>query len=169
MGNAHEHVPGDGDGGEAASGDLLVGLVLVTHGGSGACLLGAAAEIVGPLEAAASVAVVAGEEFGEVVGRVAHACDGVDSGAGILILVDVHGSSEFQACLAMVDGSRPVEIVCGVNLPMLIKLATVDRHHMQPPEIADLLKEVGKRSIRLGSELTGKISTHVQSGPGDSR
>jgi PTS system mannose-specific IIA component len=161
MGNAREQ---DGDGG-----DRLVGLVVVTHGGSGACLLAAAAEIVGPLASSSSVAVVCGEDFHDVVGRVAQACDGVDTGAGILILVDVHGSSEFQASLSMVDGSRPVEIVCGVNLPMLIKLATVDRQHMQPHEIADLLKEVGKRSIRLGSELTGKITTGVHSGPGDTR
>ena len=145
-------------------GDALVGLVIVTHGGSGACLLSAAAEIVGALEASASIAVVVGEDFGDTVRRVAYACDGVDTGAGILILVDVHGSSEFQACLAMFDGSRPVEIVCGVNLPMLIKLATVDRRKERPAEIADVLKEVGKRSIRLGSELTGKIVTHAHSG-----
>jgi PTS system mannose-specific IIA component len=161
MANAREQ---GGDGG-----DRLVGLVVVTHGGSGACLLSAAAEICGALEATASVAVVVGEEFHEVVRRVAHACDGVDAGKGILILVDVHGSSEFQACLAMVDGTRPVEIVCGVNLPMLLKLVTVDRRGMRPDEIADLLKEVGKRSIRLGSELTGKISTGVHPGPGDTR
>jgi mannose/fructose-specific phosphotransferase system component IIA len=60
-----------------------------------------------------------------------------------------------------------VEICCGVNLPMLIKLATVDRRNLSPAEIADVLKEVGKRSIRLGSELTGKIVTHAH--PGDSR
>jgi PTS system mannose-specific IIA component len=147
--------------------DALVGLVIVTHGGSGACLLSAAAEIVGPIEASNSIAVVVGEEFSDTLRRVAHACDGVDSGKGILILVDVHGSSEFRACLSMVDGSRPVEIVCGVNLPMLIKLATVDRENLSPVEIADILKEVGKRSIRLGSELTGKIVTHAH--PGDSR
>jgi PTS system mannose-specific IIA component len=153
-----------GSGVAAKGGDALVGLVIVTHGGSGACLLSAAAEIVGALEASASIAVVVGEDFGDTVRRVAYACDGVDTGAGILILVDVHGSSEFQACLAMVDGSRPVEIVCGVNLPMLIKLATVNRRKERPAEIADLLKEVGKRSIRLGSELTGKIGTHAHSG-----
>jgi PTS system mannose-specific IIA component len=153
-----------GSGAVKKGGDALVGLVIVTHGGSGACLLSAAAEIVGALEASASIAVVVGEDFGETVRRVAYACDGVDTGAGILILVDVHGSSEFQACLAMVDGSRPVEIVCGVNLPMLIKLATVNRRKEHPAEIADVIKEVGKRSIRLGSELTGKIVTHAHSG-----
>jgi PTS system mannose-specific IIA component len=145
--------------------DPIVGLVVVTHGGCGACLLTAAAEIVGPIEDSSSVAVVAGEDFSDVLRRVGEACDGVETGAGLLILVDVHGSSEFQACLTMVDGTRPVEILCGVNLPMLIKLATLDRHHMSPPEMADLLKEVGKRSIRLGSELTGKMALH----PGDAR
>jgi mannose/fructose-specific phosphotransferase system component IIA len=86
----------------------------------------------------------------------------VDGGVGVLILVDIHGSSEFQACLAMVDGTRAIEIVCGVNLPMLLKLATVDRKGLRPPEMAELLKEVGKRSIRLGSELTGKIAMHPE-------
>jgi PTS system mannose-specific IIA component len=146
--------------------DSLVGLVIVTHGGCGASMLSAAGDIVGFVPAAASVAVAVGEDFGDVVRRVAHACDQVDVGAGVLILVDVHGSSEFQACLAMVDGTRPVEIVCGVNLPMLIKLATVDRRAMGPAAMADLMKEVGKRSIRLGSELTGKIShPHVVGEP----
>jgi mannose PTS system EIIA component len=153
--------------GENGKGDAVVGLLIVTHGGSGACLLSAAAEIVGVIEAAASIAVVVGEDFGDTVRRVAHACDGVDSGAGILILVDVHGSSEFQACLSMVDGTRPIEIVCGINLPMLIKLATVDRRALAPADIADILKEVGRRSIRLGSELTGKVLT--QAHPGESR
>ncbi len=59
----------------------------------------------------------------------------------------------------MLDGTRPVEIVCGVNLPMLIKLATVDRRGLRPVEVAEILKEVGKRSIRLGSELTGKLGS----------
>jgi mannose PTS system EIIA component len=149
-------------------GDPVVGLVVVTHGGCGACLLSAAAEIVGPLDASSSVAVVVGEDYGDVLTRVEQACDAVEGGVGLLILVDVHGSSEFQACLAMVDGSRPVEIVCGVNLPMLLKLATLDRHALGPVQLADLLKEVGKRSIRLGSELTGKITTHTHAGPGDS-
>jgi PTS system mannose-specific IIA component len=133
-----------------------VGLVIVTHGGSGECLLAGAAGIVGPIASATAVSVAPNEEFGEVVRRVSRACADVDAGGGILILADVHGSSPFRACLAMVDGTRPVEIVSGVNLPMLLKLATCDRLGLRPAEVAELVKEVGKRSIRLGSELTGK-------------
>ena len=65
----------------------------------------------------------------------------------------------------MVDGTRPVEIVAGVNLPMLIKLATCDRRGQRPVEVAELIKEVGKRSIRLGSELTGKFSIPPRRSP----
>jgi PTS system mannose-specific IIA component len=139
-----------------------VGLVVVTHGGSGECLLAAAADICGPVPAATAVGVTVQDDFTDVVRRVGRACDEVDAGAGILILVDIHGSSEFQACLAMFDGTRPVEIVCGVNLPMLLKLVTLDRQGMRPADLAELIKEVGKRSIRLGSELTGKISIHPE-------
>ena len=140
------------------AGETQVGLVIVTHGGAGDCLLAAAAGIVGPVPAATAVGVEATEAFDDVVRRVGRACDEVDSGVGILILADVHGSSPFRVCLAMVDGTRPVEIVAGVNLPMLIKLATCDRRGLRPAEVAELVKEVGKRSIRLASELTGKFS-----------
>jgi PTS system mannose-specific IIA component len=136
----------------------LVGLVIVTHGTSGECLLAAAEGLVGPLAAAATVSVALSEPFDEIVRRIGQSCDQVDAGAGLLILSDVHGSSPFRACLSMLDGTRPVEIVCGINLPMLIKLATVDRRGQRPVEVAELIKEVGKRSIRLGSELTGKLA-----------
>jgi mannose/fructose-specific phosphotransferase system component IIA len=135
-----------------------VGLVVVTHGSSGACLLTAAAGLVGPLPASTSVSVELTDRFDDIVRQVERACHEVDSGAGLLILADIHGASPFRACLAMFDGTRSVEIVCGVNLPMLIKLATVSRRGMGPGEIAEIIKEVGKRSIRLGSELTGKIA-----------
>lgn len=135
-----------------------VGLVLVTHGGSGECLLSAAQGLVGPIEAAAAVSITLEDAFDAQVSRIEAACARVDGGAGLVILADVHGSSPFRASLAMLDGTRAVEIVCGVNLPMLIKLATVDRHALRPVEIAEIAKEVGKRSIRLGSELTGKIT-----------
>jgi PTS system mannose-specific IIA component len=142
----------------ATVGGQTVGLVVVTHGGSGECLLAAAASIVGELAAATAVGVSMAEDFDNIVRRVGRACDEVDSGLGVVILVDIHGSSPFQACLAMLDGTRPAEIVCGVNLPMLLKLATIDRGEHRPSEIAELVREVGRRSIRLGSELTGKVA-----------
>jgi PTS system mannose-specific IIA component len=138
--------------------DPSIGVVVVTHGGAGHCLLVAATSIVGPIDTAEAVSVMMEDSFDTVIHHVEQACNDVDQGAGVVILVDIHGSSPFQACLAMLDGTRAVEIVCGVNLPMLLKLATVDRRELRPYELAELLRDVGRRSIRLGSELTGKIA-----------
>jgi mannose/fructose-specific phosphotransferase system component IIA len=135
----------------------MVGLVVVTHGGAADCLLDAVAGILGALPAAVPVSISMQETFDETLERIGRACDQVDAGAGVVLLVDLQGSSPYQACMAMMDGSRPAEVVCGVNLAMLLKLATIDRSEPNPPELAQLLREVGKRSIRLGSELTGRI------------
>ncbi len=135
----------------------MVGLVVVTHGGAADCLLDAVAGILGPLPASVPVSVSMDETFDDTLERIGRACDLVDAGAGVVILVDLQGSSPYQACMAMLDGSRAAEVVCGVNLPMLLKLATIDRCEPRPPELAQLLRDVGRRSIRLGSELTGRV------------
>ncbi|MEO8212625.1 MAG: PTS fructose transporter subunit IIA [Myxococcales bacterium] len=136
----------------------MVGLVVVTHGGAADCLLDAVAGILGALPAAVPVSVSMDETFDDTLARIERACDQVDAGAGVVLLVDLQGSSPYQACMAMMDGSRAAEVVCGVNLAMLLKLATIDRCDPRPSELAHLLREVGRRSIRLGSELTGRIS-----------
>jgi PTS system mannose-specific IIA component len=135
-----------------------VGLVVVTHGDAARSLLDAVAGILGPLPAAEPVCVSMEENFDGTLEGVGAACDRADTGAGVVILVDLQGSSPYQACMAMLDGSRPAEVVCGVNLPMLLKLATIDRRELRPVETAQLLRDVGRRSIRLGSELTGKVT-----------
>lgn len=136
----------------------MVGLVVVTHGCAADCLLEAVASILGALPAAMPVSVSMEETFDHTLARIGRACDQVDAGAGVVLLVDLQGSSPYQACMAMMDGSRPAEVVCGVNLAMLLKLATTDRHEPRPPELAQLLRDVGRRSIRLGSELTGRVT-----------
>lgn len=140
------------------SNDPMVGLVVVTHGRAADCLLDAVAGILGPLPAALPISVSMEETFDGTLERIGRACDEVDAGAGVVILVDLQGSSPYQACMAMLDGSRDAEVVCGVNLPMLLKLATIDRCEPRPRELAQLLRDVGKRSIRLGSEMTGRVS-----------
>jgi len=134
-----------------------VGVVVVTHETYGEAFLAAARSIVGDLPAVAAVSVSQHMPLSDVVAEVSAAFERVDEGAGALMLVDLHGSTPFQACMAMLDGSRPAEVLCGVNLPMLMKLATVNRRELRPTELAEALREVGRRSIRLGSELTGKV------------
>jgi PTS system mannose-specific IIA component len=136
----------------------MVGLVVVTHGKAADCMLDAVAGILGPLPASVAVSISMEETFDETLERISRACDEVDGGAGVVILVDLQGSSPYQACMAMLDGSRAAEVVCGVNMPMLLKLATIDRCEPRPGELAQVLRDVGKRSIRLGSESTGRVA-----------
>lgn len=138
----------------------IVGLVVVTHGNAAQALLDAVAGILGALPSAEAVCISMEERIDGIRERVGQACENVDGGAGVLLLVDLQGSSPYQACMAMLDGSRPAEVVSGVNLPMLMKLTTIDRTHVGPGpvEMANLLRDVGRRSIRTGSELTGKTT-----------
>jgi mannose/fructose-specific phosphotransferase system component IIA len=72
-------------------------------------------------------------------------------------MVDVYGSTPFHVAMSMLDGTGAGEVLCGVNLPMLLKLATIDRTRLSPEEMAQQLCDCGRRAIRIGSELTGKI------------
>jgi PTS system mannose-specific IIA component len=135
----------------------LVGVVVVTHGSVAPALLTAACSIVGDIPAVTTVCAEEGEGFASIVQQIARACDLVDDGAGVLLITDVHGSTPFHASMSMLDGTRPAEVLCGVNLPMLIKLTTVNRRQVPPTTLAEELRDSGRRSIRLGTELTGQV------------
>ena len=112
----------------------------------------------GKLPGAAGGVDPVGAEMDTLVEKISEACDEVDQGAGVLLLVDVHGSTPFHAAMTMLDGTRPAEVLCGVNLPMLIKLANLDRTAGPAHRAGRGAARVGRRSIRLGSELTGKVA-----------
>jgi PTS system mannose-specific IIA component len=134
-----------------------VGVVVVTHGRAAEAMLAAARAILGRIPALAAVTAPVGAEMHALVEKISQACEDVDQGAGVLLLVDVHGSTPFHAAMTMLDGTRPAEVLCGVNLPMLIKLTNLDRTQGPPVVLAEELRDAGRRSIRLGSELTGKV------------
>lgn len=137
----------------------IVGFVVVTHGSAAPALLDAVADMLGPLPATEAVCISMDERYDGIRERVGQACENVDGGAGLVLLVDLQGSSPYQACMSMLDGSRPAEVVCGVNLPMLMKLGSLDRAGLPPLELASLARDVGRRSIRLGSESAAKTTS----------
>ncbi|HEY8923356.1 MAG TPA: PTS sugar transporter subunit IIA [Polyangia bacterium] len=137
----------------------IVGFVIVTHGKAAPALLDAVAAMLGPLPAAEAVSISMDERYEGIRERVGQACENVDNGAGVVLLVDLQGSSPYQACMSMLDGRRPAEVVCGVNLPMLMKLGSLDRAGLSPLELASLARDVGRRSIRLGSEAAAKTTS----------
>jgi len=133
------------------------GVVLVTHGRHGAEMLKEAEAIVGKLPDTKVVTVTTTDPPETTNARLQAARHQVDSGLGVLFLVDLHGSTPSNLAMAFMDGTQEIEVLCGLNMAMLIKLATCIRKE-GPRDLAELLKQTGRRSIRLGSEITGRLN-----------
>ena len=135
-----------------------VGVVVVTHESAADALVAATRALLGNVPGLTAVPCGMAEQFPSVVEKISRGCQLVDEGAGVVVLVDLHGSSPFHAAMSLLDGSRDCEVLCGVNLPMLLKAATVDRSRQTPLALAETLRDTGRRAIRVGTELTGRIS-----------
>jgi PTS system mannose-specific IIA component len=131
--------------------DHKVGGVIVTHGHLGSEFLAAAEMIVGPLPHVTQASIdwhddvdVAREELERAIARVSH-------GRGVLLLTDMFGGAPMDIA-SMFLGDAGIEVVTGVNLPMILKLAE------QAPEdsltrIAERIRDSGKEGIHLAGEL----------------
>jgi PTS system mannose-specific IIA component len=128
----------------------MVGVVIASHGRLAEELLHTAESLVGPLPQVCPVQVLATDP--EVRHRIEDAIRGVDSGEGVLLLTDLLGGSPTQLCLSFLT-ERRVEVVTGVNLPMVLKLGSL-RASAQPIEqMARELADASQRSIGHASEL----------------
>ena len=136
----------------------MVGVVVLSHEQVAFSMLEAARRVVGTLPGVAVACASAADDSVAITERVSRACNDVDDGAGVLIMVDVYGSTPFHVAMSMLGATGAAEVLCGVNLPMLLKLATLDRTRLSPTEMALELCECGRRAIRIGSRPTGKIA-----------
>ena len=122
----------------------MIGILLVTHGKIGASLVAAAEYILGPQECLSAVTVdsaslpVSAKHIKEAITDMA--CDG-----GTVILTDMYGGTPSNAGLSLLDNVN-VEIVAGVNLPMLMKCLT-SREATTPAQLAQRALEAGQRGI----------------------
>ncbi len=100
----------------------LVGGVVVTHGNLAAELVSAAETIVGDIRHITAVSIGWHDEVETAREEIGRAIKRVDAGAGVLVLTDMFGGTPTNlACTFL--GEAPIEVVTGVNLPMIIKLA----------------------------------------------
>ncbi|MEG6506844.1 PTS sugar transporter subunit IIA [Nitratidesulfovibrio sp. 1201_IL3209] len=98
-----------------------IGVILVTHADYGAALLRAAEFILGPVQDCASISVDVSLEVDETVKRLDEAVKRLDTGRGVMILTDMFGGTPTNLSLALL-GKGNVEVLTGVNLPMLLKV-----------------------------------------------
>ena len=132
----------------------MVGVVVATHGELAAELIRTAELVVGPLERVVPVSVSA--TVTDVRQRVAEAIARVDDGQGVLLLADLLGGSACTLCLSFLT-EREVEVVTGVNLPMLLKLPGLRAAKKSAAEVAHALAEAGQKSIGHASELLRRM------------
>jgi PTS system mannose-specific IIA component len=131
--------------------DLPVGVVVVTHGQLAIELVNAAEAIVGDMAHVQAVSIgwhddveQARQEIGQAIARVA-------TPAGTLVLTDMFGGTPSNLAVTFLVPNR-VEVVTGVNLPMLLKLATL-RHADDLHEVARLVREHGQGAVWVASDL----------------
>jgi PTS system mannose-specific IIA component len=129
----------------------MVGLVVATHGRLAEELIATAEGIVGRIEGARSVSVGADASMEDARARLGEAIHAVDSGGGVVVLTDMFGGTPANLALTFLDDR--IEVVTGVNLPMLVKLATTRTEAMTPAAAAELITGYGQKNITLASEL----------------
>src|SRR5262245_66144483 len=102
----------------------MIGLVLVTHGALAVEFKSALEHVVGPQEQIETVAIGPDDDMEERRGDILSCVDTANSGDGVVILTDMFGGTPSNLAISVMQ-TRGVEVIAGVNLPMLVKLARV--------------------------------------------
>jgi len=131
----------------------MIGLVLVTHAGLAEELLVAAEMIVGKIEMAETVGIKADAKVDVIMSSITSAVEKV-SGDGVIIMTDMFGGTPSNMSLSFLEENK-VEVLTGVNLPMVIKFAT-ERTKVGVSELARKLKDCGLESISVAGEYLKK-------------
>ena len=129
----------------------MVGLVVATHGRLGEELLRTAEEIVGAIAGVRAVSISSGRPVEEARADLEQAIAAVDQGQGSLVLTDMFGGTPANLALTFLDGR--VEVLTGVNLPMVLKFAATRGDGLSLAATAELLAGYGQKNITRASEL----------------
>ena len=133
----------------------MIGIVVVTHGLLAGELVNAARTIVGEIPHIASVSIGWGDDMASAREAIERALAEVGEG-GALVLTDMFGGTPTNVALPFLSSGR-VEIVTGVNLPMLIKLIGLREGDLL--EVARVVRDQGKGAIYVASEILEKKAT----------
>ena len=134
----------------------MIGLVIVTHGRLAEELRLATEHVVGPLAQLVTVCIGADDDLEVASNEVSTAVKTADAGKGVILLTDMFGGTPSNLSISLL-GRASVEVIAGVNLPMLIKLSEA-RAELTLSEAAQAAKEAGRHYIAIASEvIAGEI------------
>lgn len=137
----------------------MIGVLIVTHYRLADEFLQALRLIVGELPHFRAIGLDPSSKPEEMRLRIEKARRDVDDGEGVLMLVDMFGGTPSNLCLSFLE-DESVEVVTGVNLPMLVKLARVEAA-MPIGEVAELVRDYGRKNISRASDV---LAGHERSG-----
>jgi len=133
----------------------MIGVLITAHGNLGNELIRAAELIEGNLKGVYYVSVDQTKSVEELKKEIGTAIKKLDQGQGVLILTDLFGGTPSNLSLSFLKEGK-VEVVTGVNLPMLLKLSNVRKEGMSLNDFACYIKEYGRKNIYLASEILSK-------------
>ena len=130
----------------------MIGLVIVTHGRLADEFLLAMQHVVGPQPQIATIAIGPSDDMDKRRNDIHDAIKSVDSGKGVILCTDLFGGTPSNLSISFMDAAKKIEVIAGVNLPMLIKLASV--RATEPVERAVLAaRDAARKYINVASEL----------------
>lgn len=131
----------------------MIGMVLVTHGALAVEFKSALEHVVGPQEQIETVAIGPEDDMEQRRNDILRCVDKADQGDGVVILTDMFGGTPSNLAISVMQ-SRGVEVIAGVNLPLLVKLARIRADHTIG-EAVKLAAEAGRKYINVASETLG--------------
>ncbi|MGI8944057.1 MAG: PTS sugar transporter subunit IIA [Qipengyuania sp.] len=132
----------------------MIGMILVTHGKLAEHFIDAMEHVVGQQEQVAAICIGPSDDMEQRRQEIADAISAVDTGKGAIILTDLFGGTPSNLAISLLDAGR-VEVIAGINLPMLIRLAGA-RKAMEVTEAVHAAQEAGRNYITVASEFLGR-------------
>lgn len=129
----------------------MIGIVIVTHGRLAEEFISVLEHVVGPQKNILPVCMAPDDDLEVKRREVMEKIAAVDAGSGVILLTDMFGGTPSNLALSVIEDSK-VEAVAGINLPLLIKLASV-RHNEPLQKAALLAQEAGRKYINAASAL----------------
>jgi PTS system mannose-specific IIA component len=135
---------------------MMIGLVLVTHGRLASEFIVAMEHVVGPQQQIAAICIGPDDDMEERRSQIAQAIRAVDKGGGVIILTDLFGGTPSNLAISLMKSDK-IEVIAGVNLPMLIRLDGA-RKTMDVRGAVAAAREAGRKYISVASEVLGEAA-----------
>jgi PTS system mannose-specific IIA component len=136
----------------------MVGLVIAAHGHLADELLATAEQIVGKLPSTATCSIEPGSPPSEIREKMKAAVDSVDTGDGVIVMADLFGGTPCKESL-MLCRQCHIEVLAGVNLPMLLKANSLRNESMNLSDLAHALAQHAQKTITCASDLVRELPT----------